>query len=198
MKLNRKTIFALMMVAMVSFTGCSDDDDDPTTPPPPEDPVVKTIVISPESADFTAPGDDLQFEAVAFDATGAVIDTVFVWQSSQTDVVIVGSDGVATSVGVGTAEIYTTAGSVTDTASVTVNLTSGPLIEWIAAGNGDWQNPDNWSGFTVPGEGDVAAITVSGTYTVSLTGDVMVEGLVLGNDTGVQTLETGTHPNPVD
>jgi len=192
MSLSRYVIFAMMLIAMAWVTGCSDDDD-PVDPGGPDDPSIKSVVISPESALFASIGEDVQFDAVAFDAAGAVVDTVFVWQSSQPNIVAVGADGAATATGIGTAEIYAMASGVTDTASVTVDLTSGPLIEWTAGGSGDWQNPDNWSGGTVPGDGDVAVINVSGTYTVTMTGDVTVEGFVLGNETGTQTLATDTH-----
>jgi len=191
MNLSRYAIFAMMLIAIVFVTGCIDDD--PVAPGEPDDPSIKSVVVSPESAVFTSIGEDVQFNAEAFDGTGSEVDTVFVWQSSRADIVAIGTDGVATTAGIGTAEIYATAGGVTDTASVSVELTGGPLIEWITSDSGNWQDPANWSGGTVPGDGDVAVISVSGSYTVTLTGDVTIQGIVLGNETGTQTLATDTY-----
>ncbi len=186
----RRALFVIMMgIAAMGLTGCSDDNE-PTAPGPPDDTGIKTVVVAPDSVSLAAIGEDVLFEATAFDGAGAVVDTVFQWQSSRTDVVVIGLDGVATATGVGTAEIYASAGGVTDTASVAVAIAGGPVIEWLAAGNGQWQDSANWSGGTVPGADDVAVINVPGTYTVSMTADVSVLGLILGGDAGTQTLAT--------
>jgi hypothetical protein len=178
------------MLAILNLAACSDDDDDPVDPGTPEDPRVETVAVSPESVTFATIGEDEQFEATAFDQNGAVIDTVFTWQSSNEDVVIVGTDGVAVAVGLGTAEVYVLAGSAADTADVTVTLGGSPVREWIAAGSGNWDDEANWSDSQVPGAGDVAMITASGDYTVTLGGDVEVEALVLGAGSGTQMLDT--------
>ena len=180
----------LAMIAIASFAGCSDDDDDPMGPGVPEDPRVATVAVAPESMTFPAIGEDEKFDATAFDQFGDVIDTIFTWQSSNDDVVVVGPDGVAIAISPGTAEIYVMAGSATDTAEVTVTLGSGPVREWIAAGSGNWEDEANWSDNQVPGAGDVVVITAAGTYTVTLGGDVDVETLVLGAGSGTQTLDT--------
>ncbi len=189
MKLSQYAILAMMMLAIVCVTGCSDDDD-PVDPGVPEDPHVATVVVDPETITFTAIGEDVQFDAAAFDQNGAAIDTVFTWQSSDDGVVFVGQDGAAVATGLGTASIYVTAGSATDTAEVTVTLASGPVREWIAAGSGNWEDAANWSDDAVPGAGDVAVITATGDYTVTLNGDVDVEALVLGAGSGTQILDT--------
>ena len=189
MSLIRYPILAMMLVAMAYVVGCSDDDD-PVVPGVPDDPTLETVVISPGSAVFAAIGEDIQFDVVAFDDTGAVMDTVFTWQSSRPDVVAIGPNGVAIATGIGTAEIYAMAGGVTDTADVSVDLTGDPVIEWIAGDSGDWSEGANWSGGTAPGADDIAVLTIAGDYTVTLTGDVTVKGLVLGNETGTQTLAT--------
>jgi len=180
---NRQAVLALSMIAMAALIGCSDDDD-PAAPADPEDPRVESVVLSPESVTFTGLGEELQFNAAAFDQEDAPIDTVFTWQSSDTDVVIVDAEGTAMATGLGAAEVYAMAGAATDTADVTVTLASGPVREWIAGVSG------NWSDGEVPGAGDVAVISAAGTYTVTLNDDVDVEGLVLGNESGTQTLDT--------
>jgi hypothetical protein len=190
MTASRYLLLILAMLAIASLAGCSDDDDDPVDPGVPEDPRVATVAIAPETVTFPAIGEDEQFDATAFDQYGAVIDTVFTWQSSNEDVVVVGQDGVAIAIGLGTAEVYAMAGSATDTADVTVTLGGSAVREWIAAGSGNWEDKANWSDSQVPGAGDVAVITAAGDYTVTLGVDVDVETLVLGAGSGTQILDT--------
>ncbi len=67
---------------------------------------------------------------------------------------------------------------------------AGPAatMEWTNAAGGFWNVPVNWSPNTVPGAGDTANITRTGTYTVILNGGVTIDGLTLGGAAGVQTL----------
>lgn len=189
--MNRHLLLFLFLVSSIALiAGCSDDDDDPTDPGTPEDPYVGTVMVDPSAKTFEGLGEDAQFTASALDQTGAPIDTVFVWASTDEDVVIVGQDGVAVATGLGSAMIIAGAGAAADTAEVTVTLGGTPTNEWIAAGSGDWDVPGNWSLGEVPGEGDVAVIGEDGTYTVSLGGAVMVATLVLGGGEGTQTLAT--------
>jgi len=192
MELRRYAIFAMMLIAAACVTGCSDDDP-PVTPEAPDDPSIVSVVISPESSTFTNIGEEQEFDAAAFDAQGAVVDTVFEWQSSNPAIVEVGTGGFAIATGIGTAEIYTSAGGKADTASVVVDVIGAPIFEWIAAEDGDWQDETKWSDSSVPQAGDMAVINVPGDYVVTMTGDVEVRGLVLGSDTGTQTLATGTN-----
>ncbi len=62
--------------------------------------------------------------------------------------------------------------------------------EWAAPVDGAWESANNWTGNEVPGPGDVACITASGTYTVALGGFVGTEvaTLVVGGASGTQTL----------
>lgn len=65
----------------------------------------------------------------------------------------------------------------------------GSTITWKNATNGNWSNAANWNPTHVPGPSDTAAITASGTYTVTLDVTADVGGLVLGaNDGNTQTL----------
>jgi len=180
----------LALPALFIMGGCSDDDD-PTDPGVPADPSIVSVVITPESATFTSIGEDMAFQAKAFDAQGAAVDTVFAWLSSQSNVVVVGPDGTAIATGIGTAEIYATAGGVTDTSAVTVEVIGAPVVEWTAGGDGNWHVGANWSGGEIPGEGEYAVINAPGSYTVTLASDVTVLGLMLGNAEGNQTLATG-------
>ncbi len=188
MILRKYALGAFMLFASICVIGCSGDDD-PVAPLVPEVPRVETVVVSPEFATFTDIGEDRQFEAAAFDQEGAVIDTVFTWRSSDESVAFVGMNGSVVATGLGTAEIYVSAGSATDTAAVTVTLENAPLHEWIATGGGNWDEAANWGDGVVPGTGDVAMISAVGDYTVTLTGNVAVAGLILGAGSGTQILD---------
>jgi hypothetical protein len=188
---NRHWLVLLCLAILVNLVGCSDDDD-PASPVVPDDPSIVSVVISPGSATFTNIGEDLQFNAMAFDAQGAAVDTSFIWASSNSSVVEISPNGTALATGVGSAEIFSTAGVVTDTASVIVDVIGAIQREWISGQDGDWQNPANWSGGIVPQADDLAIITAPGTYSVTMTDDVEIRGLLLGNDIGTQTLDTNS------
>jgi len=100
----------------VLLTGCSDDD--PTDPGESEAPHVTTVVITPESATLGAVGDNIQFDADAFDQNGFPIESDYSWQSNDEDVVVIAQYGEAVATGFGTTEIYAAAEGVVDTASV--------------------------------------------------------------------------------
>jgi hypothetical protein len=60
-------------------------------------------------------------------------------------------------------------------------------VSW-RGGTGDWNTATNWSPSQVPGSGDSALITASGTYTVTVNSSVAVSSLTLGGANGKQTL----------
>ena len=64
---------------------------------------------------------------------------------------------------------------------------------WIAT-DGNWASAANWSKGSVPGEGDTACITGTGTYTVLVNSNspVVVSTLTLGAASGTQTLVIGS------
>src|SRR5262245_48828760 len=61
---------------------------------------------------------------------------------------------------------------------------------WANAAGGNWNTPGNWD-TGVPGPGDNAFITLSGTYTVTLDVSPSINSLTLGASTGTQTLSAG-------
>ena len=67
-------------------------------------------------------------------------------------------------------------------------LATSPLhantITWKTGTSGNWSDTANWNPKHVPGAGDTAVITVSGTYTVTLDVNASVGGLVLGATDG--------------
>jgi hypothetical protein len=93
-----------------------------------------------------------------------------------------------------------TGGSAPD-AIVAVGQTSGRegwaifaascTTDWLSATSGNFNTAANWSGGSVPGSGDLACIVQPGTYTVTLSGNDTVGGLVVGSPggSGTQTFE---------
>ena len=61
-------------------------------------------------------------------------------------------------------------------------------VTWTNASGGSWNTPANWSPQQVPGASDTALITAAGTYSVTQDVNVTVAGVILGGDTGAQTL----------
>jgi hypothetical protein len=72
---------------------------------------------------------------------------------------------------------------------------SGCTDSWKNAESGSWFTAANWSTGSVPSSTDEACITLSGTYTVTMTqnsGTVSVQSLTLGGASGTQTLAVGS------
>ena len=61
-------------------------------------------------------------------------------------------------------------------------------IVWTNASSGNWNAPANWNPNQVPGASDVAIITNAGTYTVSVTANAEVGSVLVGGNSGAQTL----------
>ena len=94
---------------------------------------VESIGISPSSPSPIERGDEIQFEAQAFDLDGDSIDSPVVeWSSSDTDVLTVDEFGLADGVGVGEATVTATLGELEASADVTVYFS----IQRVAAGDG--------------------------------------------------------------
>jgi uncharacterized protein YjdB len=95
------------------------------TPPPP---AVTAVQVSPGSVSLDGVGATAQLYAVAYDASNSAVSTPIDWTSSDPSVATVGSDGVVTAVGAGTATLQATAlcCAVSGTSSVTVTVTQAP------------------------------------------------------------------------
>jgi hypothetical protein len=61
-------------------------------------------------------------------------------------------------------------------------------IVWTNLAGGNWSVAANWNPNQVPGAGDTAYLTNSGTYAVTNNGTRTIGGLVVGGDSGTQTL----------
>ncbi len=72
-----------------------------------------------------------------------------------------------------------------------VALTSrADLITWTNTSGGSWNSAANWSPNQVPADTDVAAITSPGTYVLTLNANPTIAGLIVGGDSGTQTIAT--------
>jgi hypothetical protein len=71
-------------------------------------------------------------------------------------------------------------------------------IIWTNAAGGNWSVPANWSPNQVPGTVDVAWITNSGAYTVTLDTNLTLNGLALGGDSGTQTFSHANYTLTLD
>jgi len=65
---------------------------------------------------------------------------------------------------------------------------SATNIAWKSAVNGSWHTASNWTPAQVPGPGDVAIITLSGSYTVSVNANASVDAIGLTGGTGTRRL----------
>lgn len=70
------------------------------------------------------------------------------------------------------------------------DLENAPRVLWRNPEGGSWNDPANWSGGAVPGEGDVAVLDLEGTYTVTLEEDAIIAALVMEAGEGTRTLLT--------
>ncbi len=100
--------------------------DEPAAPPTPSPVVQVTVfrVVVTAPRQVLSPGDSVQLSAQAFDAQGRVLPNASIaWSSGSPTTVSVDARGVATAVGVGSAEVTATAGGQSGSATLTVNIT---------------------------------------------------------------------------
>jgi len=90
--------------------------------------------------------------------------------------------------GIGYTLSATASGMASDTTASFDVLPPAGTIFWANPAGGNWSNPANWSGGVVPSSIETAAITIPGTYTVTLDVSDTVGGLQLGGSSGTQTL----------
>lgn len=68
-------------------------------------------------------------------------------------------------------------------------LTADTVV-WTNTNNGNWNVAANWSPNLVPTTNDIAVITNAGAYTVTLNVAATIAGLIVGGETGIQTVAT--------
>ncbi|GEM82828.1 Ig-like domain-containing protein [Meiothermus hypogaeus] len=124
-------------------------------PPPP---AIETIEVTPATATKQV-GQTQQFTAVAKDAGGNTISGVtFTWASSDESVATVDSNGLATAVAVGTANITASAGGKSGTATFTVN----PVPTYTVGGTVRYLNG---SGLVLAIGSQTKTISAAGSFT---------------------------------
>lgn len=85
--------------------------------------------------------------------------------------------------------LVASASGLTGATSAAFPITAAAVTNsWTNASGGAWSDPANWSQGRVPIGTDTVAITLAGTYTVSMDTDVTATRLVLGGASGVQTI----------
>ena len=120
---------ALLLVAVIA--GCTNDDGTG-----PVSAVPTTIAISPGSATLTYINEKKGFDAAVYDQNGSEIDRPVSWSVSDTSVITAAGDSAratVTAVANGSATLLATAGSASDTVTVTVQQVAGGLE--ILSGN---------------------------------------------------------------
>jgi parallel beta-helix repeat protein len=97
-----------------------------STPAPPG---VVSILITPETGTIDALNQSLQLTATAKDANGATVPGVsFIWRSLNSAIATVGTTGNVISKGVGTVLIIAAAGTIADTAAITVRQVPATIV----------------------------------------------------------------------
>ena len=123
-----------LLAAVALAKGCGDGTT-PTVPPKPDPPRAATVIISPATAELTALGATAQLTGQVLDQSGQVMASATVtWSSSNVAVATVGTTGLVTAVGNGTATVTATSGGVSGMASVTVAQEVGAVA--ISPGTG--------------------------------------------------------------
>src|SRR5262245_6766969 len=64
----------------------------------------------------------------------------------------------------------------------------GNILNWTNTAGGDWGVAANWEPNQAPQTGDIAIITNSGNYIVTIGSYAQLDSIVLGDGTGGQTL----------
>lgn len=108
--IGRKPLGGAMITLVAVLAGCGDDP-----------PVATTLSISPESATLLELDETAAFTATIADQYGDPFDGRVTWSSSVTDVFTVDANGVVTAVANGAGMVQAVHGSLSATASVTVD-----------------------------------------------------------------------------
>ena len=120
MSYHRPTVRLSMLLACVALAkGCGNGDS--PIEPPPDPPRPTTVAVTPATTALTALGETVQLTAEVLDQNGrALTGTTVAWMSDNAQVATVGSSGLVTAAGNGTATITASGSGVSGTATVTV------------------------------------------------------------------------------
>ena len=111
---------AFLALACTTWAYACGGDTGTTPQPPPDPPRPTTVTVSPATSELTALGATVQLSAEVRDQNGQVMVVTVTWASNNTSVATVGTSGLVTAAGNGTATITATAGAVSGSATVTV------------------------------------------------------------------------------
>ena len=150
--LSLLALFAL--AATVSFTGCECGTGLLAPPLPP----LSSVTVTP-ALDTLVVGQQRQFTAVAKDTLDVIVNgAAFGWSSSDVGVFTVNSRGLVTARGEGVAQLFVTAGGLTDTATVAAFVVPGWYAQVSNASsdlNGVFFRPNGRDGWAVGDAGTV-------------------------------------------
>ena len=149
--------YAGLMISAMTLAGmlllvlsCGDGTVEPPSPPPPPAPVATTVTVTPASAALTALEETTRLTAEVRDQNGQVMAGATVaWTSGDASVAAVDASGQVTAAANGSATITATAGSVSGTAAVTVQVVNeadrAALVALYHATDGpNWIDNTNW------------------------------------------------------
>jgi hypothetical protein len=178
------------------------------------EPVVASILVTPDSPELAALDDEVQMQAGARDRNGNAIATPaeeFSWSSTDEDVAAVSETGLVTAVSNGTAMIQATLGEVTGGTEVTVDqvavsldvtpatdtlTTSSPTRQLEATGTDANDHPIAspdvmWS----TSDDDIATVSASGVVTAESNGVAVIKGTSgTAADSAIITVRLNTAP----
>ena len=132
-----------LALGTILLVGCDSGDAGPVDPPDPPPPVPTTVMLTPESAAFTALGDTLGLSAEVTDQYGAAMPNATVtWQSQATDIATVESTGaraaLVVAVAKGETSVVATAGAATASAAVAVEQVPASVESVAGSALGDF------------------------------------------------------------
>lgn len=133
--------YKVVAAVFLSTVACGDD----VTEPEPLYPA--TVAVSPETGETKTFADTIHLTATVRDQNGDIMDSVSVkWSTGDTLVATVSAKGIVTAWRGGVVLVRATAGRVSDTATITVDLVQRDvLLKFYESLNGDdWTENRNW------------------------------------------------------
>ena len=157
----------LVALAFASLlAGCSSSS---TAPPIPTTEVPLSLLNITVDADTFQVGSTRTFVAQAYDTLGALLGNQTIhWSTSDPGVITIGTSGVASAVGEGSAWVHAVSGGQSDSASVYVYPDTGWYVQPSAANGanlyGVYFRPDGRSGWAVGNGGKIISTSDAGVH----------------------------------
>ncbi len=131
----------VVVAVCLSAVACGDDVTEPESLYP------ATVVVSPETGKIEMFADTIHLTATVRDQHGDIMESVSVqWSSDDTVAATVSATGIVTAWRSGVIEVEASAGEVSGTATITVELVErGALLKFYEDLNGNaWTDNENW------------------------------------------------------